>query len=94
MTKEIIGEDETYKFIAKTLKIRLYRRLGYDGEEIVFLNVEQIPIGTDQKFMDIIGVVDGDGKGNIELQSTPVYDPKMLDMYKYRTYSQVRIHKV
>ena len=50
--------------------------------------MEQIPIGSDQKFMDIIGVIDGESKGNIELQSTPVYDPKMLDMYKYRIYSQ------
>ena len=88
MTEEIIGEDETYKFIAKKLDIRFFRRLGYDGQEIVFLNVEQIPVGSDQKFMDIIGVVDGGGKGNIELQSAPVYDPKMLDMYKYRIYSQ------
>lgn len=88
MAKEIIGEDETYKFIAKKLNIRFFRRLGYDGQEIEFLNVEQIPVGPDQKFMDIIGVVDGDGKGNIELQATPVYDPKMLDMYKYRIYSQ------
>lgn len=88
MAKEIIGEDETYKFIAKKLNIRFFRRLGYDGQEIEFLNVEQIPVGPDQKFMDIIGVVDGDGKGNIELQATPVYNPKMLDMYKYRIYSQ------
>ena len=88
MTKELVRQDETYKYIIKTLNVRFFQRLGYDADEIVFLNVEQIPIGPDQKFMDICAMINGEYKGNIELQSTPVYDPKMLDFYKYRIYSQ------
>ena len=78
----------TYKFIIKTLKHRFFRYLGYEGENIVFENVEQIPIGSDQKIMDILAKVNGNLKRNIEIQSTPVYNPKMLDMYKYRIYNQ------
>ena len=88
VTKELAGQDDAYKYMIKTLNVRFFRRLGYDAEEVVFLNVEQIPIGPDQKFMDICAIINGEYKGNIELQSTPVYDPKMLDIYKYRIYSQ------
>ena len=38
--------------------------------------------------MDILYEVDGKYNRNIELQSTPVYDPKLNDMYKYRIYTQ------
>ncbi len=88
MTKELARQDDTYKYIIKTLNVRFFRRLGYDAEKVVFLNIEQIPIGPDQKFMDICAMINDEYKGNIELQSTPVYDPKMLDFYKYRIYSQ------
>ena len=88
VTKELAGQDETYKYIIKTLNVRFFQRLGYDAEEIVFLNVEQIPVGPDQKFMDICSMVNGKYKANIDLQSTPVYDYKMLDIYKYRIYSR------
>ena len=88
MAEERIGQDVTYKFIIKTLKHRFFRHLGYEGENIVFENVEQIPMGPDQKIMDILAKVNGNLKRNIEVQSTPVYDSKMLDMYKYRIYNQ------
>lgn len=88
MAEERIGQDVTYKFIIKTLKQRFFRHLGYEGENIVFENVEQIPMGPDQKIMDILAKVNGNLKRNIEVQSTPVYDSKMHDMYKYRIYNQ------
>ncbi|MBQ8017028.1 MAG: hypothetical protein IJ258_02875 [Methanobrevibacter sp.] len=88
MTKDFAGQDDAYKYIIKTLNVRFFQRLGYDAQKVVFLNVEQIPIGPDQKFMDILARIDDEYKANIELQSTPVYDPKMLDFYKYRIYSQ------
>ena len=88
MTDEVIGEDETYKYIFKKLHVRFHRRLGYDGNEIVFINIELIPPHMAHKYMDIGYVVDGKQKYNIEFQSTAVYNPKMEDMYKYRVYSQ------
>ena len=81
-------EDETYKYIFKKLHIRFHRRLGYEGEKLIFINIELIPPDIAHKYMDIGYVVDGARKYNIEFQSIPVYDPKMVDMYKYRVYSQ------
>lgn len=88
MVEDRINQDVTYKFIIKTLKQRFFRHLGYEGENIVFENVEQIPMGPDQKIMDIVAKINGNLKRNIEVQSTPVYDSKMHDMYKYRIYNQ------
>ena len=84
----MISEDETYKFIIKTLGIRFHRHLGYDGDSIEFKNVELNPLALDNKLMDILYEVDGKHNRNIELQSTPVYDSKLSDMYKYRIYTQ------
>ena len=88
MTDDFIGEDETYKYIFKKLHIRFHRRLGYDGEEIIFVNPELIPPDKAHKYKDIGYTVDGKQEFNIEFQSTAVYYPKMEDMYKYRIYTQ------
>ena len=88
MTSELSREDETYKYIFKKLGVRFYRRLGYDAESIKFKNVELVPLAPDNRYMDIFIEVDGKYNSNVELQSSPVYDSKMEDMYKYRIYSQ------
>lgn len=88
MEKQLTGADETYKYIVKKLKIRFHRRLGYEGEELKFINVELIPEDSDHKFMDIAYIVDNNSKFNIEFQVYAVYGSKMGDMYKYRVYSQ------
>ena len=88
MSKELSGQDETYKYIIKKLGIRFHRRLGYDGNSLEFKNVELTPFALDNKFMDIFYEVDGKSNFNIELQSSPVYESKMRDMYKYRIYSE------
>ena len=91
LTRELISEDETYKFIIKTLGIRFHRHLGYDGDSIEFKNVELNPLALDNKLMDILYEVDGKYNRNIELQSTPVYDSKLNDMYKYAFTPNVRM---
>lgn len=88
MSKELSRQDETYKYIIKKLGIRFHRRLGYDGNSLEFKNVELTPFALDNKFMDIFYEVDGKSNFNIELQSSPVYESKMRDMYKYRIYSE------
>ena len=88
MTKELIGQDECYKYMIKKLKVRFVRRLGYDCEEVIFINTELIPSGNNHKFMDVACYVDGECIRNFELQSYPVYEPKMEDMYKYRVFAQ------
>jgi hypothetical protein len=88
MPKEISTEDETYKYIIKKLGIRFHKRLGYDGNSIEFKNVELTPLASENKFMDIFYEVDGEYNTNIELQSSPVYESKMIDMYKYDIYSE------
>ena len=88
MSRELSGEDETYKFIIKKLGIRFHRRLGYEGDLIEFKNVELTPLALDKKLMDIFYEVDRKFNLNIELQSSPVYDQKLEDMYKYRIYSE------
>ena len=88
MTDELSKADETYKFFIKRLGIRFHRRLGYDGDEIDFKNVELIPPLRDRKIMDMVYVVDGEYFQNLEHQSTPVYSPKMEDIFKYRVYFQ------
>ena len=86
--EELLSEDETYKYIIKQLKERFHRRLGYECEKIEIQNIELVPLAKLHKFMDISYTVDGLLKQNIELQSKPVYPPKMEDMYKYRILSQ------
>lgn len=88
MSKELSRQDETYKYIIKKLGIRFHRRLGYEGNSLVFKNVELTPFAMDIKLMDIFYEVDGKSNFNIELQSSPVYESKMRDMYKYRIYSE------
>ena len=68
--------------------VRFYRRLGYDAELIKFKNVELVPLAPDNRYMDIFIEVDGKYNSNVELQSSPVYDSKMEDMYRYRICSQ------
>ena len=80
--------DETYKFFIKRLGVRFHRRLGYDGDEIDFKNVELIPPVRDRKIMDMVYFVDDEYFQNLEHQSTPVYSPKMEDIFKYRVYFQ------
>lgn len=58
-----------------------------EGENIEFLYSELVPLGDDHKFMDGHYRVDGIYQQNVEFQSTPVYSPKMIDMYKYMVYS-------
>lgn len=93
MINDTISADETYKFIIKKLNVRFHRRLGYDGNEISFINVELIPPVDDNKRMDIGYIVDGEYSQNIEHQSSPVYESKMKDIYKYRVYSQAQDDK-
>ena len=81
MTDEQCKADETYKYIIKRLGIRFHRRLGYDGDEIDFKNVELIPPVKDKKIMDVVYVVDGEYFQNLEHQSTPVYSSKMEDIF-------------
>ena len=88
MTDEQSCADETYKFFIKRLGVRFHRRLGYDGDEIDFKNVELIPPVRDRKIMDMVYVVDGEYFQNLEHQSIPVYSPKMEDIFKYRVYFQ------
>ena len=88
MSKKVSREDEAYKYIIKKLGIRFHRYLGYDGNSLEFKNVELTPSALDNKFMDIFYEVDGKSNFNIELQSSPVYESKMRDMYKYRIYSE------
>lgn len=88
MTRKLSREDETYKFIIKKLGIRFHKRLGYDGDSIEIKNIELTPLAVDNKYMDIFYNVDGKTNHNIELQSSPVYESKLKDMYKYRIYSE------
>ena len=83
MSKELSREDETYKYIIKKLGIHFHKRLGYDGDSIQLKNVELTPLAKDNKFMDIFYEVDSRYNVNIELQSSPVYESKMRDMYNY-----------
>ena len=66
----------------------MLEKLGYKADAVEFKNVELIPKAKDKKYMDILCTVDGKFNPNIEPQSTPVYDTKMEDMHKYRTYTQ------
>ena len=79
-------QDLTYKFIIKKLNIRFHRYLGYEGENLTFNNVELIPLANDNKYMDISYSVDDEVSVNIEHQSSPVYESKMNDIYKYHIY--------
>lgn len=88
MIRELASEDEIYKYFLKVLKEKFHRRLGYECEEIEFLNTELIPQGIDRKYMDCHYRVDGKSKHNQEFQSTPVYYPKMLDIFKYMVDSE------
>lgn len=88
MSKKVSREDEVYKYIIKKLGIRFHRYLGYGGNSLVLKNVELTPMASDNKFMDIFYEVDEKSNFNIELQSSPVYESKMMDMYKYRIYSE------
>lgn len=88
MSQKLSGEDESYKYMIKNIGAPILEKLGHDAENVKFNNVEVIPKAKDKKFMDILCTVDGKYNLNIEPQSTPVYDTKMDDMYKYRTYTQ------
>ena len=88
MTQKLSGEDESYKYMIKNIKAPMLEKLGYQADAVEFKNVELIPKAKDKKYMDILCTVDGKFNLNIEPQSTPVYDTKMEDMYKYRTYTQ------
>ena len=88
MTQKLSGEDESYKYMIKNIGVPILEKLGYKAENIEFKNVELIPKAKDKKYMDILCTVDGKFNLNIEPQSTPVYDTKMEDMHKYRTYTQ------
>ncbi len=86
-------QDLTYKFIIKTLNIRFHRYLGYEGEKLTFNNVELIPPANDNKYMDISYNVDEIINVNIEHQSSPVYESKMRDIYKYHIYLEAEDKK-
>lgn len=88
MPQELSSEDESYKYIIKNIGSPMLEKLGHNAENVKFNNVELIPKAKDKKYMDILCTVDGKYNLNIEPQSTPVYDTKMEDMYKYRTYTQ------
>ena len=88
MNENLSGEDESYKYIIKNIGVPMLEKLGYNAEKVEFQNVELIPKAKAKKYMDILCTVDGKYNLNIEPQSTPVYDTKMEDMYKYRTYTQ------
>ena len=88
MTQELSGEDESYKYIIKKIGVPMLEKLGHNAENVKFNNVELIPKAKDKKYMDILCTVDGKYNLNIEGQSTPAYETKMEDMYKYRTYTQ------
>lgn len=86
-------QDLTYKFIIKILNIRFHRYLGYEGEKLTFNNSELIPLASDNKYMDISYSVDDEINVNIEHQSSPVYESKMNDIYKYHIYLETESKK-
>ena len=53
MTSYYNREDQTYKYIAKSLGVHFHRYLGYEGDQIQFNNVELVLLASDNKFMDI-----------------------------------------
>ncbi len=88
MAENFSGKDESYKYMIKNIGVPILEKLGHQADNVEFKNVELIPKAKDKKYMDILCTVDGKFNLNIEPQSTPVYDTKMEDMYKYRTYTQ------
>ena len=88
MAENFSGKDEIYKYMIKNIGVPILEKLGHQADNVEFKNVELIPKAKDKKYMDILCTVDGKFNLNIEPQSTPVYDTKMEDMYKYRTYTQ------
>ena len=87
MGENSVGEDETYKFFLKTLKVRFHRRICGDGENIEIMNTELIPPGSDHKYMDGHYMVDKKYQQNMEFQSTPLYDDKMCIIFMYMVFA-------
>ena len=88
MAEKLIGKDESYKYMIKNIGVPMLEKLGHQAENVEFQNIELIPKAKDKKYMDILCTVDGKYNLNIEPQSTPIYETKMEDMHKYRTYTQ------
>jgi predicted transposase/invertase (TIGR01784 family) len=93
MTSYYNREDQTYKYIAKSLGVRFHRYLGYEGDQIQFNNVELVPLASDNKFMDICYDVDDEYSVNVEHQSSHPTNRKMKDIYKYHIYQEIEGEK-
>ena len=87
MSINSVGEDETYKFFLKKLRVRFHRRISKDGEEIEMLNTELVPINSKHKHMDEHYKIDNKYQQNMEFQSTPVYAEKMLAILMYMIFA-------
>ena len=87
MSYNSVGEDETYKYFLKKLKVRFHRRINKDGEEIEMLNTELVPQDSAHKHMDGHYKVDNKYQQNMEFQSTPVYPKKMLSILMYMIFA-------
>ena len=88
-SKKHHDEDLFYKFIFRKLKIRMHHYLGYGGKKMDFQNPEQVPLSKDDKFMDVAYIIDDKTFYNVENQSTPTYEEKLQDIYKYHIYGEV-----
>ena len=72
--------DISYKFMYKMLGIDFHQYLYDYGETIEFIETEVSGSGLRK---DITAKIDGDTIQITEFMSTPLYDGKLRDMYKY-----------
>lgn len=72
--------DKSYEFMYKRLGIELHGYFFNDGEEISFMDTE---ISTTAQRRDITCKIDGICIWDVEFQSYPLSQEKLVDMYSY-----------
>ena len=72
--------DKSYKFMYKRLGIELHQYFFKQGEEISFLDTE---ISTTAQRRDMTCKIDGNCIWDVEFQSYPFSQDKLVDMFEY-----------
>ena len=72
--------DKSYKFMYKRLGIDLHQYFFKEGEEISFMDTE---IATTAQRRDITCKIDGICIWDVEFQSSPLSEDKLVDIYSY-----------
>ena len=72
--------DKSYKFMYKRLGIDLHQYFFEEGDEISFMDTE---IATTAQRRDITCKIDGICIWDVEFQSSPLSEDKLVDIYSY-----------